>query len=149
MNGTIFNPLKIFVIYTYVCVCVCVCVCACINAYFKRLHFQADKKLTRFRSQLEVSCVSNHTNELWYEETVCGWHSINLSIYLSIYLSISLCIYIYIYMCVCVYVCVCLKYEECVEIEHVETVKDYIIRELPKGIFFCRNNHIIIIILRW
>ena len=28
-------------------------------------------KFGGFRSQLQVSCVSSHTEELWYNETVC------------------------------------------------------------------------------
>ena len=36
-------------------------------------------KLGGFRSQLEVSCVSSHTEELWYYETVCLWITIYIS----------------------------------------------------------------------
>ena len=49
-------------------------------------------KLGGFRSQLQESYVSSHTEELWYNETVCLW--------------MTMYIYIYIYMCVCVCVCV-------------------------------------------
>ena len=34
---------------------------------------KSNVKLGRFQSQLEASCVSSHTDELWYNETVCGW----------------------------------------------------------------------------
>ena len=33
-------------------------------------------KLGRFRSQLQASYVSSHTEELWYNETVCLWMTI-------------------------------------------------------------------------
>ena len=39
-------------------------------------------KLSRFRSQLQASYVSSHTEELWYNETACGWH---IYIYIYIY----------------------------------------------------------------
>ena len=45
-----------------------------------------DTKLRGFRSQLEPSYESNHTEELVYNETVC----------------LCMTIYIYIYICVCV-----------------------------------------------
>ena len=33
-------------------------------------------KSAGFRSQLEVSCVSSHTEELWYNEKVCLWMTV-------------------------------------------------------------------------
>ena len=36
-----------------------------------RLCYRADVKLTGFRSSLEAFCMSNYTDELWYNETVC------------------------------------------------------------------------------
>ena len=33
-------------------------------------------KLDGFRSQLQASYVSSHTEELWYNETVCLWMTI-------------------------------------------------------------------------
>ena len=41
-----------------------------------RLCYQADWKLARFQSKLKASCMSSHTSELWYNETVCGWQYI-------------------------------------------------------------------------
>ena len=37
------------------------------------LCYQADVKLIGLQSQLEASLVSSHTNELWFNEIVCGW----------------------------------------------------------------------------
>ena len=37
------------------------------------LCYQADIKLAKFRSQLEASSVSSHTEELWYNERVYLW----------------------------------------------------------------------------
>ena len=34
---------------------------------------KSNVKLCEFRSQLQVSYVSSHTEELWYNETVCLW----------------------------------------------------------------------------
>ena len=34
------------------------------------LDIKSSVKLDGFRSQLEASCVSNHTEESWYNETV-------------------------------------------------------------------------------
>ena len=56
---------------------------------------KSNVKLGGFRSQLQASYVSSHTEELWYNETVCLWTTIYIYIY------------IYIYVCVCVCVCVC------------------------------------------
>ena len=39
----------------------------------ERLDTMSSVKLGGFRSQLEASCVSSHTEELWYNETVCLW----------------------------------------------------------------------------
>ena len=43
-----------------------------------------DTKLGRFRSQLQASCVSSHTEELWYNETVNRWMTIYIYIYIYI-----------------------------------------------------------------
>ena len=37
----------------------------------KRYDTKSNVKLGGFRSQLEVSYVFSHTEELWYNETVC------------------------------------------------------------------------------
>ena len=55
------------------------------------LCYQADVKLAGFQFQFEASRVSGHTDELWYEETVCLW----MTIYIYIYI---IYIYIHIYM---------------------------------------------------
>ena len=54
----------------------------------ERYDTKSNVMLGGFRSQLEVSYVSTHNKELWYNETVCLW--------MTVY------IYIYIYICVCV-----------------------------------------------
>ena len=60
------------------CVCVCVCVCVCISYYIipynsqgnvvrlwaERYDTKSNVKLGGFRSQLQASYVSNHTEEL-------------------------------------------------------------------------------------
>ena len=52
----------------------------------ERYDNKSNVKLAWFWSQLQVSYVSSHTEELWYDETVCLWMT-----YIYIY------IYIYIY----------------------------------------------------
>ena len=43
-------------------------------------------KLGGFQTHLQMSYVSNHTDELWYNETVCLWMTIYIYIYIYIYL---------------------------------------------------------------
>ena len=62
---------------------------------------KSNVKLGRFRSQFQASYMSSHTEELWYNETVCLW----MTIY--IYTHTHTHIYIYIFVCVCVCVCAC------------------------------------------
>ena len=40
-------------------------------------------KLGGFRSQLQASKVSSHTEELWYNEIVCLWMTIYINIYIN------------------------------------------------------------------
>ena len=42
----------------------------------ERCDAKSNVKLGRFWSQLQASYVSNHTEELWYNETVCLWMTI-------------------------------------------------------------------------
>ena len=51
----------------------------------ERQDIKSNVKLGEFWSQLEASCVSHHTELLWFSKTVCLWMT----------------------MCVCVCVCVC------------------------------------------
>ena len=44
---------------------------------------QSNIKLDRFQSQLEESYMSNHTEQLWYNKTVCLWMTIYIYIYSS------------------------------------------------------------------
>ena len=37
---------------------------------------KSNVKLGGFQSQLQASCVSSHSEELWYNETVCLWMTI-------------------------------------------------------------------------
>ena len=37
----------------------------------ERYHTKSNVKLGKFRSQLKVAYVSSHTEDLWYNETVC------------------------------------------------------------------------------
>ena len=41
---------------------------------------KSNVKLGRFQSQLEASCVSSHSDELWYNERVCLWMTIYIYI---------------------------------------------------------------------
>ena len=50
------------------------------------VRYQTAEKSAGFISQLEASCMSSHTEELWSNETVCLW--------------IIMYIYIYIYICI-------------------------------------------------
>ena len=51
----------------------------------KEVCYRSDIKLGRFQSQLEASCVSSHTEEL-YNETVCLWTTVYIYIYIYIYI---------------------------------------------------------------
>ena len=42
----------------------------------ERSNIKSNVKLAGFRSQLQASYLSNHTEELWYNETVCLWMTI-------------------------------------------------------------------------
>ena len=42
----------------------------------ERYNTKSNVKLGEFRSQLQVSSVSSHTEELWYKETVRLWMTI-------------------------------------------------------------------------
>ena len=42
----------------------------------ERSDTKSNVKLGGFRSQLQASYMSNHTEELWYNETVCPWMNI-------------------------------------------------------------------------
>ena len=42
---------------------------------------KSNVKMGRFRSRLQASYVSSHTEELWYNETVCLWMTIYIYIY--------------------------------------------------------------------
>ena len=42
----------------------------------KRSDTKFNVKLGEFRSQLQVSYVCSHTQELWYNEAVCLWMTI-------------------------------------------------------------------------
>ena len=43
---------------------------------------KSNLKLGGFQSQLQASYVSSHTEELWYNETVCLWKSLYIYIYI-------------------------------------------------------------------
>ena len=48
----------------------------------ERSDTKSNVKLSRFRFQLQASYVSSHTEELWYNETVCLWMTIYIYIYI-------------------------------------------------------------------
>ena len=80
----------------YACLSVCLSVCHFLFVnYAERynslnVRYPTDVNLTGFLSQLEVSLVPKHTEELWYNETV------------------RLDDYIYICVCVCVWYLYCI-----------------------------------------
>ena len=39
----------------------------------ERYDTKSNVKLCGFQSQLQASCMSSHTEELWYNETLCLW----------------------------------------------------------------------------
>ena len=41
----------------------------------ERYDTKSNAKLGGFRSQLQASYMSNYTEELWYNETVCLWRA--------------------------------------------------------------------------
>ena len=47
----------------------------------ERSDTRSNVKLGGFRSQLQASYVSSHTEELWYNKTVCMWRTIYIYIY--------------------------------------------------------------------
>ena len=52
----------------------------------ERYDTKSNVKLAEFRSQLQASYVSSHTEELCYDETVCLWMTIYIYIYIYIYI---------------------------------------------------------------
>ena len=42
----------------------------------ERYDTKSNVKLGGFQSQLKASCVSSHTNETWFNETLCLWMTI-------------------------------------------------------------------------
>ena len=50
----------------------------------ERYDTKSNVKLGEFRSQLQASYVSSHTEVLWYNETVCLWMTIYIYIYIYI-----------------------------------------------------------------
>ena len=43
---------------------------------------KSNVKLGGFQSQLQASYVSSHSEELWYNETVCQWMTIYIYMYI-------------------------------------------------------------------
>ena len=52
-----------------------------VRLWAERFDTKSNVKLVGFRSQLQASYVSSHTEELWYNETVCLWMTIYIYIY--------------------------------------------------------------------
>ena len=55
----------------------------------ERYDTKSNVKLVGFQSQLQASNVSSHTEELWYNETVCLWLTIYIYIYIYIYIDVD------------------------------------------------------------
>ena len=51
-----------------------------VRSLAERYDSKSNVKLGGFRSQLQASYVSCHTEELWYNETVCQWITIYIYI---------------------------------------------------------------------
>ena len=85
----------------------------------ERYDTKSNVKLGEFQSQLEVSFMSSHTEELWYNETVCLWMTIYIYItFLNYRIWITethihifyVCVCVCVYGFVCVYGCVCVYF---------------------------------------
>ena len=48
---------------------------------------KSNVKLSGFRSELQASYVSSHTEELWYNETVCLWMTIYISMVVIVFVN--------------------------------------------------------------
>ena len=73
------------------CCCCCCCYIIPYNSLAIMVHLLAEQsdtksnvKLGEFQSRLQLSNVSSHTEELWYNETVCLWMTIYIYIYIYI-----------------------------------------------------------------
>ena len=53
-----------------------------VRLWAERYDTKSNVKLAGFLSQFQASYVSSHTEELWYNETVCLWMTIYLYIYI-------------------------------------------------------------------
>ena len=53
----------------------------------ERYDSKSNVKFVSFRFQLQASYVSSHTEELWYNETVCLW--------MTIYICVCVCVSLY------------------------------------------------------
>ena len=51
---------------------------------------KSNVKLGGFRSQLQASYMSSHTEELWYHETVSLWMTAYIYIYIYIYIYLKM-----------------------------------------------------------
>ena len=51
----------------------------------ERSNTKSNVMLGGFQSQLQASYVSSHTEELWYNKTVCLWMTIYIYIYIYVY----------------------------------------------------------------
>ena len=79
-----------------------------VRLQFERHDTKSNVKLGGFRSQLQASYVSSHTEELWYNETVSLW----MTMYIYIY------IYIYIYMFILYRQITCVIHVQCFEFSY-------------------------------
>ena len=52
----------------------------------ERYDIKSNVQLGGFRSQIQAPNVSSHTEELWYNKTVCLWMTIYIYIYIYIYI---------------------------------------------------------------
>ena len=56
-----------------------------VRLWTERSDTKSNVKLGGFRAQFQASYLSSHTEELWYNETVCQWMTIYIYIYIYIY----------------------------------------------------------------
>ena len=64
----------------------------------ERYDTKSNVKLSGFQSQLQASYMSSHTEELWYNETVCLW------IYIYIYMYILWIYFSYLHTVELIYI---------------------------------------------
>ena len=82
-KGHFYNNLFHY-IYIYIMISLCTFLYCVFYIYTCWLMAEQYDTKSNVKSQLEVSYMSSHTDELWYNETVCLWMTIYIYIYIYI-----------------------------------------------------------------